>query len=419
MVNSVGIEDINFYGGTAYLDVKELADYRKLDINRFENLLMLEKTVAMPYEDPISFGVNAAKPIIDALSQEERDRIELLITCTESGIDFGKSMSTYIHDILGLNRNCRLFEVKNACFSGTAGFKTAVDYILANVSPGGKALVVATDMVKFASEEAGEALSEDWSFAEPSGGAGAIAMLISDKPYVFSVDAGAHGSYGYEIMDTCRPTADGEAGDADASLLSYIDCAVAAFKEYQKRVEDVDYRTTFDYLCFHTPFGGMVKGAHRSNMRKICRATPKEIEEDFSRRVMPGIKYCQRVGNFCGGMVYLNLMSTIAHGDYATAKRLGVFSYGSGCCSEFYSGVVTEKGQKIVRDKNIGKQLDERYRLSIADYERILSYNLNLHFGVRNLKIDDLIPEVYDRIRGKGILVLKEIKEFHREYMWS
>lgn len=70
-----GIEAINFYGGTAYLDVFELAKYRNLDMKRFENLLMRERTVPMPYEDPISLGVNAAKPIIDNLSDEEKARL--------------------------------------------------------------------------------------------------------------------------------------------------------------------------------------------------------------------------------------------------------------------------------------------------------------------------------------------------------
>ncbi|MCW0111338.1 3-hydroxy-3-methylglutaryl-ACP synthase, partial [Burkholderia pseudomallei] len=113
----VGIEAMNVYGGSAALDVSELARHRKLDMSRFANLLMREKAVALRFEDPITFGVNAAKPIVDALSDAERERIEMLITCTESGIDFGKSISTYLHHHLGLNRNCRLFEVKQACYS--------------------------------------------------------------------------------------------------------------------------------------------------------------------------------------------------------------------------------------------------------------------------------------------------------------
>ena len=111
---AAGIEGINFFGGTASLDVMKLAEHRNLNMQRFENLLMEKKTVALPYEDPISFAVNAAQPLINTLSDSEKDRIELIITCSESGIDFGKSMSTYVHHHLGLNRNCRLFEIKQA-----------------------------------------------------------------------------------------------------------------------------------------------------------------------------------------------------------------------------------------------------------------------------------------------------------------
>ena len=239
-MRAVGIEAMNVFAGTAKVDVEKLAVHRGLDMTRFSNLLMREKTVALPYEDPITYGVNAAKPLIDALSEEERDRIEVVITCTESAFDFGKSMSTYFHKLLGLNRNCRLFELKNACYSGIAGLQTAVNFILSGVSPGAKVLLIATDISRFMVEEGGEGLTDDWSFFEPSSGAGAVAALVSELPHVFRVDVGANGYYGYEVMDTCRPAPDKEAGDADLSLLSYLDCCEKAFLEYSKRVEGAD-----------------------------------------------------------------------------------------------------------------------------------------------------------------------------------
>lgn len=415
----VGIEAINFYGGTACLDVFELAKYRNLDMKRFENLLMKERTVPMPYEDPISLGVNAAKPIIDALSEEEKNQIEMVITCSESGIDFGKSMSTYIHYHLGLKRNCRLFELKNACYSGTAGFQMAVNFVLSQASPGAKALVIATDLARFMVADAGEALQADWSFAEPSGGAGAVAILVSNKPYVFQVDIGANGYYGYEVMDTCRPIPDSEAGDSDLSLLSYMDCCEAAFNEYKKRVVDVDYATSFQYLVFHTPFGGMIKGAHRNRMRKEYRMKPAMVEQDFQKRVMPGLIYCQKVGNIMGATVFLSLISTICNGDFSSPKRIGCFSYGSGCCSEFYSGVVTEEGAKRIKSMNINAQLDSRYRLTMEQYEDLLHQNGAVAFGTRNIKIDrNIIPDTLRGNRERKILILDEIKEYHREYIW-
>ena len=418
-MRAVGIEAMNVFGGTAFLDVMELAEHRKLDIPRFENLLMKQKAVALPYEDPVTFAVNAAKPVVDALSSEEKERIELLITCTESAIDFGKSLSTYVHHYLGLSRTCRLFEIKQACYSGTAGFQAATNFILSQVSPGAKALVIATDISRFLAVEGGESLSEDWSFAEPSGGAGAVALLVSDQPHVFQVDQKANGYYGFEVMDTCRPVADSEAGDADLSLLSYLECCEKAFLEYQRRVAEVDYRDTFHYLSFHTPFGGMVKGAHRTMMRKIAKAKGPEIEADFQRRVMPGLIYCQRVGNIMGATVFLSLASTIDNSRYENPQRIGIFSYGSGCCSEFYSGVFSPHSRNVLGRFQLGARLDDRYRLSMDDYEKILNASSLVKFGTRNVTLNfDVVPGVFQSVQGRQLLYLEKISEYHRKYRW-
>ncbi|MCY8623733.1 polyketide biosynthesis 3-hydroxy-3-methylglutaryl-ACP synthase PksG [Bacillus spizizenii] len=416
---SAGIEAMNVFGGTAYLDVMELAKYRHLDTARFENLLMKEKAVALPYEDPVTFGVNAAKPIIDALTEAEKDRIELLITCSESGIDFGKSLSTYIHEYLGLNRNCRLFEIKQACYSGTAGFQMAVNFILSQTSPGAKALVIASDISRFLIAEGGDALSEDWSYAEPSAGAGAVAVLVGENPEVFQIDPGANGYYGYEVMDTCRPIPDSEAGDSDLSLMSYLDCCEQTFLEYQKRVPGASYQDTFQYLAYHTPFGGMVKGAHRTMMRKVAKMKTAEIETDFLNRVKPGLNYCQRVGNIMGAALFLALASTIDQGWFDSPKRIGCFSYGSGCCSEFYSGITTPQGQERQHSFGIEKHLDRRYQLSMDEYELLFKGSGMVRFGTRNVKLDfEMIPGIMQVTQKKSRLFLEEISEFHRKYRW-
>ena len=414
-MTAVGIEAINVFTGSAFVDVGKLAVHRNLDPARFRNLLMQEKTVALPYEDPITFGVNAARPLIEAMTPEERDRIELVITCTESAFDFGKSMSTYFHKLLGLNRNCRLFELKNACYSGVAGLQMAANFILSQTSPGAKALVIATDITRVMVEGA-ETLSEEWSFFEPSAGAGAVAMIVSDTPHVFQIDVGASGYYGFEVMDTCRPVPDSEAGDADLSLLSYLDCCEGAFLEYQKRVVGADFGETFAYLAMHTPFGGMVKGAHRDMMRKQVRANPKAIEADFERRVMPGLRYCMRVGNIMGATTMLSLLSTIAHGDFDVPQRIGCFSYGSGCCSEFFSGVVTREGQERVRAMRIDEQLAKRYELSMKEYDDLLINSKAVKFGTRNVVVDhDFLPQARSA-HGKNTTFLTRINDFHRQY---
>ena len=66
-MSMVGIEAMNVFAGTASLDVVKLARHRGLDMSRFENLLMKEKSVALPYEDPITFAVVPAVLMAAAL----------------------------------------------------------------------------------------------------------------------------------------------------------------------------------------------------------------------------------------------------------------------------------------------------------------------------------------------------------------
>lgn len=412
---AAGIEALNVYGGAASLDVRQLCVHRGLDMPRFDNLLMREKTVALPFEDPVTFAVNAAKPLVDALSPEERGRIEMVVTCTESGIDFGKSLSTYIHHYLGLAGNCRLFEIKQACYSGTAGLQMAVNFILSGTSPGAKALVICTDLSRFALADA--AAIQEWAYSEPSSGAGAVAMLVSDTPHVLRIDQGAYGNHGFEVMDTCRPGPDTEAGDADLSLMAYLDCCERAFKDYARRVDGADFRDSFAYLSFHTPFGGMIKGAHRHLMRKLYKAKPDEIEADFARRLSPSLTFGQRVGNTAGGSVFLGLAGLLESVDLAAPCRVGLFSYGSGCCSEFFSGVVTPDGQQRLRAQRIGAQLDRRHALSLDQYEDLLKGTQVIRFGQKDAAIaPDTIPAAWDAYQGQGRLALDGMVGYHRHY---
>lgn len=408
----VGIEAISVYAGRAFLDVRRLFEARSLDMKRFANLMMAEKSVNLPCEDPVTNAVNAAKPLVDALDPARRERIELVIVGTESGLDFGKPISTYVHDYLGLSRRCRSFEVKHACYGGTAGLQMAAAFVAASPIPGVMALVVAADAASVA------ARSTYW---EPSQGAGAVALLVSDQGDVLELDPGASGYYSYEVMDTLRPRPDLEAGDTDRSLLSYMHCLEATYDVYRERVLDADIAATFDYLVFHTPFAGMVKSAHRTLLRKQAGASPQEIEKDFQARVAPSLAYPVRVGNTYSAALYLALCSLIDHGSFETPKRVGLYSYGSGCASEFYSGVVSRRAQEKLAALDLGGALDRRYALSMEEYEEISDASVDRMCGVQDKEFD-VTPYAHifeHSFIGQGLLVLDQIENFHRRYRWS
>ena len=406
---TVGIERMGVYCGSAFVDVAKLAAIRGLDPTRFANLLMQRKSLALPFEDPVSFAVNAAAPLVAALSQAERDSIGLLVVATESGIDWGKSISNYVHRYLELGRRCRMFEVKQACYGGTAALQTAV----ATVASGQvrRALVICTDLARCVPH----------SYAEPAQGCAAVALLVSAEPTVLALEPGASGVHGYEVMDSCRPTPETETGDVDLSLLSYLECVEQSFRAYQDRVGPVDFQDHFDYLTWHTPFGGMVKGAHRTMMRKFRPGPPPVINADFERRVRPALAFCQEVGNIYSGTVFLALAGALARGDFTERRRIGLFSYGSGCCSEFYSGLADATGARAVRDLGIDDALAVRRELGMEEYEQLLATERQSLVGQRDARIEPGVfePVLASHFAGKGRLILERISGYQRHYSWA
>ncbi|BBY22247.1 polyketide biosynthesis 3-hydroxy-3-methylglutaryl-ACP synthase PksG [Mycobacterium stomatepiae] len=372
---------------------------------------MRRKSVNLPIEDAVTNAVNAAAPIVRAMTDEERETIELVIVGTESGIDFGKALSTYVLDYLNLSRRCRTFETKHACYGGTAALQMASGFIRSS-SREVRALVIAADAASVA------ARSTYW---EPSQGAGAVAMLIGREGHILSLDHGANGYHSYEVSDTFRPRPDVEAGDSDLSLMSYMSCLEASFAHYAEVVENADICDTFGGLVLHTPFAGMVKSAHRRLLRRVATMSLEEIDGDFIRRVEPSIRFCQDVGNFYSAALYLAICSYLTYATVVEPQRIGLFSYGSGCSSEFYSGVVTPESAAAVSALRIPEQIADRHELEMDDYEIIADLALERMAGVENSEPDTrpyghLLNSAID---GKSLLVLESIKNYHRVYRWA
>ena len=68
---------------------------------------------------------------------------------------------------------------------------------------------------------------------------------------------------------------------------------------------------------------------------------------------------------------------------------------------------------------NIEQRLNERYSLNPQEYDQLLYTNGAVRFGTRNIVIsDDILPHAREVSQGRGDLVLKQIKDYHREYEW-
>ena len=403
----VGIESIGVYCGVAGVDATDLFRARNLDDRRWDHLMMRRRSVALPCEDVVSFAATAARPVIDALSEEQRQSIELVVVGTESAVDFGRSASTFLHSLLGLSRTCRMFEIKQACYGGLAALQTAAALVAASPRPGARALVVAADVASPMRD----------TYMEPSQGAGAVAMLVGTQPRIAVLDAGAYGCHSYDSGDGSRPVRERDVFNVDLSLLTYLDCLQHSWADYASVVADADIVDSFHRMAMHTPFPGMVKGAHRSLLRRLRAMSQADIDADFAERLAPSLTYPAQVGNIYAGMLMLAITSMIDNTP-ADGYRAGVYGYGSGCSSEFTSAVVLPGARERLAEAGIARQLADRADLSVAEYDAVTDETPPA--GVEDVKPDTDAADrlVGGRLSGRGCAVLTGVHGYRREYAW-
>ena len=55
------------------------------------------------------------------------------------------------------------------------------------------------------------------------------------------------------------------------------------------------------------------------------------------------------------------------------------------------------------------------------EYEKILDLDMEWIFGIQNKEVDNSpYQHIYDQFfKGRNLLVLKRVSDFHREYEWS
>lgn len=410
MKKRVGIESINLYGCSLILEQCELAVARGKDPDEVvSDYLINTRSLNPVWEDTLTMACNAAKPLI---TPQLKDEIGLLVFGTEGSFDFGKPLSTNLHGILELNPNVRNYEVKHACFCGTAAMSAAIDWVASGNNRGRKALVVAADYSR-------QHFNTKQEFV--MGGIGA-AIVISDTPRILEFEMAKRGNWTTNIYDTYRPTATKEMGNNEVSLYTYLDALEGSWKDYVNSVpEGVDFLNDFKKFVFHTPFAGMAFQAFRTLSNTVMKRNKAEIRKDFEERVFPALRYSRRVGSCYGASNFAGLSSLIVGcDDLNPGDRIGLYSYGSGAAGEFYSGIVCPEAKEDLRALSIDAAFDRRRSVSIEEYEEIETkreeYIDNPDFTPDTSSPAGHYKEFYE---GKGLCVLKSVKDYQRDYGWS
>ncbi len=410
MSTGVGIEKLRVYPTSLALSMADLCAARGHDLANIRDVMMIdERSVNPPWEDPVTMAVNAALPL---LTEDDRRSIELLIVASESGVDQEKPMSTWVHRHLGLQPRCRNFELKHACYGGTAGVQLAAGWLSSGAaSRAAKALVITTDQSRMH-------LGAPWEFVM---GAGATAMVVSRDPRFFELELGKSGVHTNEVSDLTRPTSRVETGNSETSLLSYLEALDQALEGYLERIgEPIGY----DYFArnvYHAPFGGMTYRATRAALRYFGDPSRAEALALWERKTLPSLTYVRRMGGTYASSTFIGLLGLVDRSaDLRAGDRIGVYSYGSGSCAEFYSGLVGGDALAVAEEAGLLAALDARRRITVREYEEAeRERTCYIDSGDFEPSTDGCRGLYAERYQGAGKLVFRGVKDHYRRYGWS
>jgi hydroxymethylglutaryl-CoA synthase len=295
---------------------------------------------------------------------------------TETILDKSKSVKSVLMQLFQPcgNTNVEGVDTVNACYGGTNALFNSLAWVESSAWDGRDAIFVAGDIALYAKGN-----------ARPTGGAGCVAMLVGpDAPLV--VEPGLRGSYIVHAYDFYKPdlTSEYPVVDGHYSVRCYTEALDNCYKAYNAREERLHPQNgvngshaakeiespldRFDHIIFHSPtcklvaksYGRLLYNDYRKDPANPIFATVPEAIKDldytasladksvektfmelskkkFQARVQPSIELPTMCGNMYCASVYSSLCSLIANVDQLEGKRIGVFSYGSGLASSFFS----------------------------------------------------------------------------------
>lgn len=432
----VGIKALEVYFPAQYVDQTELEQFDGVSAGKYTiGLGQCKMGFCNDREDINSLCLTVVQRLMDRYDIKPED-IGRLEVGTETIIDKSKSVKTVLMQLFE-PYNCTDIEgidTTNACYGGTAALLNAVSWIESSAWDGRLALVVAGDNAVYSSGS-----------ARPTGGAGAIAMVIGPNAPLI-IDRGVRSSCMKHVYDFYKPNlkSDYPIVDGQLSIQCYLSALDTCYQTYRKKVIDkYNCNVTldnFDSFLFHSPYCKLVQKSLarlafidflNTSKEEISKKYPelekfhgikleetylnKDIEKAFinlsknifMQKTQPSLMIPSQVGNMYTPSVYSGLASLLISKSVKelAGTKVGVFSYGSGFCSTMYSITITkdynEKSDlmKITSSLSyIKQQLDARQKVSPADYTKVLELReQNCHTVpyIPQSNIKNLFPGTY------------------------
>lgn len=397
-VNNVGIIAAEVYFPCTYISQAELEKFDGVSNGKYTVGLGQEKmAVATDLEDVNSICLTAVSRLLER-TRVEKQQIGRLEVGTETIQDKSKSVKSYLMQLFEPeNTDIGGVDNVNACYGGTAALLNSIAWMESKDWDGRLALVVAGDIAVYGPGP-----------ARPTGGAGAVALLIGpDAPVI--IERGTTAHHMCHTYDFYKPSPSSEYPIVDGTLS--VSCYLQALEFcYQRFLEKfkVKYNTSlaclrdFDYFVFHCPYYRLVQRAfgrlyhvdflknphkalgdtnplngipHCSSNEDMDKKIFKLVSPEFETKVGPTCILNTQVGNCYSASLYVGLISLLATLDVTSiGKRIGLFSYGSGLASTMFSIKILSNPEGITRsEEELIATLEKRRRLLVEEYTKMLA----------------------------------------------
>nr|CAH7734605.1 unnamed protein product [Callosobruchus chinensis] len=403
----VGILAMELTFPSQYVDQTELEAFDGVPAGKYTVGLGQQKMgFCSDREDVCSLCLTVVQKLLEknSIRPEEIGRLEV---GTETIIDKSKSVKSVLMQLFepyGVT-DLEGVDSTNACYGGTAALFNCISWVESSAWNGRYALAVAADIAVYAKGP-----------ARPTGGAGAVAMLIGPKaPLV--LDRGIRSTYVKHVYDFYKPDLTSEYAVVDGKLsvqcyLSALDnCYQLYRKNAAKRLGKSLDLNDFDAVIFHSPYGKLVQKSLARLALNDYLLTPNELrsqkfpgleqftnvkleesyfdrdvekafmtqsEATFNSKTKPSLYVSIENGNMYTPSVYGCLASLLISKSVSelAGNKILIFSYGSGLVSSMFSITVGKNTDSLKKIASLLSQsislMDARQKVEPQKFEAVM-----------------------------------------------
>ncbi|KAM5201494.1 hydroxymethylglutaryl-CoA synthase, mitochondrial [Hipposideros larvatus] len=447
----VGILALEIYFPAQYVDQTDLEKYNNVGTGKYTvGLGQTRMGFCSVQEDINSLCLTVVQRLMER-TKLPWDAVGRLEVGTETIIDKSKAVKTVLMELFQDSGNTDIegIDTTNACYGGTASLFNAANWLESSSWDGRYAMVVCGDIAVYPKGN-----------ARPTGGAGAVAMLVGpNAPLV--LERGLRGTHMENVYDFYKPDGASEYPmvDGKLSIQCYLRALDRCYAVYRQKTQNqykqagIDRPFTLDdlqFMIFHTPFCKLVqkslarlmfndflsassdtqnslyKGleAFRGlkledtyNNKDVEKAFEKASLDMFNKKTKPSLYFSTHNGNTYTSSLYgclASLLSQRSAQDLA-GSRIGAFSYGSGLAASFFSFRVSQDAspgsplEKLVSStSDLPKRLDSRKRMSAQEFTEVMNQREQF-FHKANFTPPGDLNSLYP-----GTWYLERVDELHR-----